>query len=208
MNRKFYRIVAMCLACVCVLSLNVNVVNAKDKLDSTDDLSAVAETFSADYVEPELSGHKILTRADMIEPDPYEPNNTIDEAYPYSRTTTLSGNEFIRGYKNSNMHIEGDEDFFYIYLDSGVTYDVILKNIYDEPRHIYLWKQNNDGTWTRWQKAVQNPGKPEHYHFTPSVWGKYYIQITGGAPEALYYFFCVEKVGTVNPAIWPGDVLG
>ena len=90
--------------------------------------------------------------------------------------------EFTQNLKQS--HIEGDEDFFYIYLDSGVTYDVILKNIYDEPRHIYLWKQNNDGTWTRWQKAVQNAGQPEHYHFTPSVGGKYYIQITGGGPEA------------------------
>lgn len=207
MNRKFSQIIAVCLACVCVLSLSTNVVDAKEKLRDADALSAVAEVFSNAYVEQEFYKQKTQMRAVTIEPDPYEPNNNISEAYPYSRTTTLNTNhEFTRGYKNSNIHIEGDEDFFYIYLDSGVTYDVILKNIYNEPRHIYLWKQNNDGTWTRWQKAVQNAGQPEHYHFTPSVGGKYYIQITGGGPEALYYFFCVEKVGTVNPAIWPDEV--
>lgn len=206
MKRKFNQIIAMCLAFLCVLSLSTNVVDAKDKLRNADDLSAVAEIFSKDYVEQELYGEKAKTRAATIEPDPYEPNNSIEEAYPYSRTTTLTNHEFTRGYKNSNIHVQGDEDFFYLYLDSGVTYDVILKNIYDEPRHIYLWKQNNDGTWTRWQKAVQNAGQPEHYRLTPSVGGKYYIQITGGEPYSLYYFFCVEKVGTVNPALWPDQV--
>lgn len=51
MNRKFSQIIAVCLACVCVLSLNTNVVDARDKLRDADALSAVAEVFSNAYVE-------------------------------------------------------------------------------------------------------------------------------------------------------------
>lgn len=141
-----------------------------------------------------------------IKPDAYEPNNSIEEAYPYSNTKKLTGNEFIEGYRNSNCHVEGDEDFFYLTLYSGTKYDVVLKNLYGCDRHIYLWKENSDGTWTRWKNEKQETGKPEHYYFTPLVTGKYYIQIAGGEPDSASFFFAVEKVGTINPALWPYEV--
>jgi hypothetical protein len=138
-----------------------------------------------------------------IAEDPYESNNNISEAYPYSKTKVLSGNSFIEGYRNSNIHVLGDVDFFYITLTAGVTYDVVLKNIYGEDRHIYLWRDNGNGTWTRWKKSNQVPGQPEHYRFTPSVSGIYYIEISGGDPYSLYYFFAVERKGTINTNLWP-----
>ena len=63
MNRKFSQIIAVCLACVCVLSLNTNVVDARDKLRDADALSAVAEVFSNAYVEQELYKQKTQMRA-------------------------------------------------------------------------------------------------------------------------------------------------
>lgn len=134
-----------------------------------------------------------------VSPDPYEPNNTVDTAYPYAATTVLSGNEYINGYRNSNIHVEDDEDWFYITLSSSRTYDVILKNIYDSDIHIYIWKENSDGTWTKWRYANQKYAEPEHYTFTPPTSGKYYIQIAGfSEPESLYYFFAVEPVGKLK----------
>lgn len=137
--------------------------------------------------------------AATVSPDPYESNDTVDTAYPYATTTVLSGNVYIEGYRNSNIHVVDDEDWFYITLYSSRTYDVILKNIYYSDIHIYIWKENSDGTWTRWSHANQQYAEPEHYKFTPPTTGKYYIQIAGiSEPESLYYFFAVEPVGKLK----------
>lgn len=149
----------------------------------------------------------ILTNEDTgVKPDAYEPNNSKEEAYPYNQTKKLTGNVFIEGYRNSNCHVEGDEDFFYVTLYSGTKYDVVLKNLYRENRHIYIWEENPDGTWTRWGKRDPVAGQPEHYYFTPKVTMRYYIQITGGKPDPCAFFFAVERVGTINPALWPYEV--
>ncbi|KAB1437542.1 hypothetical protein [Candidatus Galacturonibacter soehngenii] len=57
--------------------------------------------------------------------DPYGANDTVDTAYPYASTTVLSGNLYILGYRNSNIYVVADEDWFYITLYSSRTYDVI-----------------------------------------------------------------------------------
>ncbi len=137
--------------------------------------------------------------AAAVSPDQYEPNNTVDTAYPYAATTVLTGNVYTNGYRNSNIHVPDDEDWFYITLSSSRTYDVILKNIYDTDIHIYIWKENSDGTWTKWRHPNQKYSEPEHYTFTPPTSGKYYIQIAGfSEPERFYYFFAVEPVGKLQ----------
>ncbi len=169
---------------------------------------AVGEVFT----EKEMRGMCSTSEVDIsslaaIEPDPYEPNNTMETAYPYSKTERITGAlAFNEGYRYSNCHVEGDEDFFSINLSSSYTYDVILKNLYRQDRHIYIWESNGDGTWTRWQSSNQKTGQPEHWRFMPSRSGTHYIQIAGGGPESLCFWFAVEKKGTVNTALWPGDL--
>ena len=154
-----------------------------------------------------LSDADIASLATTVEPDPYEPNNTRDTAYPYDKTEKLTGNVFIDGYRNSNCHVEGDEDFFSISLSTYYTYDVVLKNLYRQDRHIYIWESNGDGTWSRYKYKYQQTGQPEHWTFTPARSGTHYVQIAGVGVESFYYFFAVERLGTINTALWPSEVL-
>lgn len=57
--------------------------------------------------------------ASQVSPDPYESNDSIDTAFPYSKMEVLKGNSFINGYHNSNHHTDTDEDFFSIRLYAG-----------------------------------------------------------------------------------------
>lgn len=149
----------------------------------------------------------ISSNAKVYEPDPYEPNNSRATAYPYENTKVITGvHPFNEGYRSAGCHIEGDEDFFSITLAARYTYDVILKNLFDQDRHIYIWAKNDNGTWSRYKYAHQQTGQPEHWHFTATYTGTYYIQIAGGGPEIMYFFFAVEKMGTINTALWPYEL--
>ena len=172
------------------------------------DVVAVGEVFTEKQMREMCSASEAdISSLAAIEPDPYEPNNTMETAYPYSKTERITGAlAFNEGYRYSNCHVEGDEDFFSINLSSSYTYDVILKNLYRQDRHIYIWESNGDGTWTRWKSSNQQTGQPECWGFRPSRSGIHYVQIAGGGPDPSYFFFAVEKKGTVNTALWPGDL--
>lgn len=172
-------------------------------MQASEKYACIAENF--DSIPQSRSGIQQQASSD-IQPDRYEPNNNTDQAYPYAMTKKLTGWEFNRGYVSSNCHVEGDEDFFRMTLTKGVTYDVILKNLYRHDRHIYIWMRNVDGSWTRWKYKYQEAGQPEHYKFIPDKTGEYYIQIAGGGVTGVSFWFAVEKEGTVNTALWPSEL--
>lgn len=140
-----------------------------------------------------------------VNPDVYEPNDSREEAFQYSQTTKLSGDPFTEGYVSANCHETGNEDWFEIGLGSSYTYDVVLKNLYRQDRHIYIWG-NPYGTWEKWGAPNPQTGQPEKYTFKPKTTYRYYIQIVGGEPEPAHFFFAVEKQGTINTALWPSQV--
>ncbi len=202
---------------VLLLAMSGIVVNATEQF-AMPDAGYIEMPYEGDVAEVEvfteeemreicsISEADINSLAATVEPDPYEPNNTMETAYPYSKTEKMTGKAFIDGYRNSNCHVEGDEDFFSITLSSSYTYSVVLKNLYGQDRHIYIWESNGDGTWSRWKYKYQQAGQPERWAFTPSRSGTHYVQIAGGGVESFYYFFAVEKYGTINTALWPSDI--
>lgn len=146
----------------------------------------------------------LLRNSEYVEPDEYEPNDTKETAYPYSRMETHHSNSFIDGFKHSGCHVQGDVDFFWINMLKGCEYDVVLKNLYSKDRHIYIHGYSSNGTPEIRGCLTPKPGKPEHFTYTPKVSGKHYIEISGmGEPEVAYYFFAVEPVGTIDPTLTP-----
>lgn len=175
-----------------------------------EEMLAMCSMSEADICESDLNDTfvaDIFNRAKVCEPDPYEPNNSMDTAYPYEKTKVLSGNLFIEGYRSAGCHVEGDVAYFSITLSTPYSYDVVLKNLYDQDRHIYIWEDNGNGTWSRFRYRYQKTGQPEYWIFTPSRSGTHYIQIAGGGAEYMYFFFAVEKMGDINTALWPSEVL-
>ena len=85
------------------------------------DVVAVGEVFTEKQMREMCSASEAdISSLAAIEPDPYEPNNTMETAYPYSKTERITGAlAFNEGYRYSNCHVEGDEDFFSINLSSS-----------------------------------------------------------------------------------------
>ena len=143
---------------------------------------------------------------DVVEVEIFTEEEMLATAYPYEKTKVITGHPFNEGYRSAGCHVEGDEDFFSITLEAPYYYDVVLKNLYDQDRHIYIWARNDDGTWSRYRYRYQQTGQPERWVFNPSYTGTYYIQIAGGGPEYMYFFFAVERIGTINTALWPYEL--
>lgn len=183
---------------------------AEVEIFTEEEMMAMCSISEADICESDsddTSEADISSRAKVYEPDPYEPNNSMATAYPYENTKVITGvHPFNEGYRSAGCHVEGDEDFFSIKLDAPYIYDVVLKNLYDQDRHIYIWAKNNDGSWSRYKHPNQKTGQPECWYFRPAYTGTHYIQITGGGPEGMYFFFAVERAGTVNTALWPYEL--
>lgn len=137
-----------------------------------------------------------------VEPDDFEPNDTIEQAYPYASMPYMDGNKFIEGYKSVGTHEDGNPDFFKIRLNSSTTYDVNLKNLYSE-QHIYILQKNSDGTFTYWGQKNQVPKQSEYFTFRPATSGEYYILITGGSKQFFHQFFAVEPRGKIDPFYEP-----
>lgn len=212
MKQKLLKVVAMS---VVIMSLSSSYANASELYampsgnaveHESKDLEAVeAEVFTESEMLEMCSivNPEVAARATAVQPDKYEPNDTMETAYPYAKTEKLTGTPFIEGYTASNAHVEGDQDFFSITLSPLYTYDVVLKNLYGQDRHIYIWESNGDGTWTRWRYKYQQTAEPEYWRFTPEAGGTYYIQIAGGGIESFSYFFAVERTGKINTDLWP-----
>lgn len=215
MKKKLFNIVLLVVLITSICGTSVNATeqyalpdNGYIEMPRRDD-AVVVETFTEEEMLDMCSTSEkdITSIVNVCEPDRYEPNNTIATAYPYEKTEVLSGNLFIEGYRNSGCHVEGDVDFFSITLEDSYYYDVVLKNLYEHDRHIYIWENKGDGTWIRYKYRYQKAGQPEYWLFKPSHSGTYYIQIAGGGAEYMYFFFAVERMGTINTALWPSEVL-
>lgn len=158
------------------------------------------------YALPDDNYSEMPHDRDVVEVEIFTEEEMLATAYPYEKTKVITGHPFNEGYRSAGCHVEGDEDFFSITLEAPYYYDVVLKNLYDQDRHIYIWARNDDGTWSRYRYRYQQTGQPERWVFNPSYTGTYYIQIAGGGPEYMYFFFAVERIGTINTALWPYEL--
>ena len=153
------------------------------------------------------SNISLLSSSDSFAPDEYEPNDNLEQAYPYSDMETHHNHPFVEGYKHSDCHVQGDVDFFWINMIKGYEYDVVLKNLWEKDRHIYIHEKLSNGIIKKTGHPDPKIGKPEHFTYIPSVTGRHYIEISGeGEPEIAYFYFAVEPVGKINPALYPEDV--
>lgn len=212
MKKKLVSLLALGLVFSC---LTGNAVNAAGLYDIPADVHVQSEQKDADAVIAEVftesemlemlsvTEYEIAVVAATVTPDRYEPNDTMETAYRYANTVKMSGVEFTEGYTSANCHVEGDVDYFSVTLSPAYTYDVVLKNLYGQDRHIYIWENNGDNTWTRWRYRYQETGEPEYWRFTPETGGTYYIEISGGGVESFSFFFAVEKTGRINTDLWP-----
>lgn len=187
--------------------MKFDLLDADEFIGETESQEAcLLETLSDEEFQAMLQDEKVqMHEAVTVNPDRYEPNDSWEEAFQYSQTEKLSGNLFIEGYVSSNCHETGDEDWFEIGLQSRYTYDVVLKNVCRQDKHIYIWG-NPYGTWEKWGHPNPQTGKPEKFTFTPETTYRYYIQIVGGEPEISSFFFAVERQGTINTALYPYEL--
>ncbi len=169
--------------------------------------ACLLETLSDSEFQAMIQDKKVQTYGaeTTVEPDAYEPNDSWEHPFQYSETTKLTGTPFTEGYVSSNCHETGNEDWFEIGLNSRYTYDVVLKNLYRQDRHIYIWGKPY-GYWEKWGAPNPQTGRPEKYKFKPATTYRYYIQIVGGEPEIASFFFAAEREGTINTALWPSEL--
>jgi hypothetical protein len=64
----------------------------------------------------------VIVEAPPIQPDPYEPNNTVNQAYELP--VSFSGNTVTKNTVGSNFHIGTDKDYYKIHLPSGYNYTI------------------------------------------------------------------------------------
>ena len=69
-----------------------------------------------------ITKYVIVTQDIDINPDPYEPNNTLDQAY--SLPVTFTGNIATVKTTGSNIHNDTDEDYYKIELPAGYKYTI------------------------------------------------------------------------------------
>ncbi len=123
---------------------------------------------------------------------------------------TLSDSEFHAMIQEKNVQFYGTKatikpDKYELSMTWGEEYDVVLKNLYGQDRHIYIWNRDY-GHWDKWGNPDPKTGMPEKFLFSCKHNGEYYIQIVGGGPESSGFFFVAEPKGTINTALWPYEV--
>lgn len=147
----------------------------------------------------------------------YEPNNSIQTAFPYTQTNKIKcdgANEPFGHYNcfYTPFYLEtiDDMDFFSIKLQTGYKYVAILKNVgTNEIRDMRLYFQKEDGSW--WYKYPTEKYKGQSlFHFIPE-YTTYYIRLSG-SPAPGYDFTCgmacwfaVERDGTIDERLLPYD---
>lgn len=146
----------------------------------------------------------------------YEPNDTIETAFPYSQLDTIT----CEGAKDPNGHYncfynytfietEDDLDFFKVNVQTGFRYVVVLKNVWtDQIRDIRLYYKHDDGTWHYWYPTSKDRGQ-SLFHITPDK-TTYYIRISGSPAPGHNHtkdanWFAVERDGTIDERLLPYD---
>lgn len=139
---------------------------------------------------------------------PYEDNDTIETAYPYSKTTKIAHKDgeslghYNCYYTAINLETKDDVDWFKVNVKPGYRYVVALKNVWsDQIRDIHLYYQDSNGKW-------YYPDPPEKvsgqtiFHFVPTT-TTCYFEISGEpAPghshSSRTNWFAVERDGTID----------
>lgn len=139
--------------------------------------------------------------------DNYEPNDTVDTAYPYEKVNTIStkikntNSLFTLGMKNASLDSATDVDWYSIYLTEGQQYFMDLRNIGGQDWYIELYYYYSGGKTGDYYSYSTNKekynGRLEKYiYFTAKETGTYYIKVAskGEWKSSLYYYFYVGPV--------------
>ena len=137
-------------------------------------------------------------------PDNCEPNNSMEEAVPYTQASafdtqiTANSDVYTLGMRHAGLHDENDEDWYTISLSKGTEYIMDIRNTgarnwYIEVLHYDNGKVNekystNPDDQTEFEKADE-----KYKTFTPNYSGTYYIHVVNGGDwaEGMHYFFYV-----------------
>lgn len=146
--------------------------------------------------EKEIEDISLLAAPD---PDPYEPNDTVQTAYNYNLIPEMNGYLYNMGFKNASLHTINDEDWYYTTLTAGNIYFLDLRNIGSDDFNISLFHFNDDGTFDYITSVgdTRFTNRPEkYYYFQPDKSGTYYVCITGNGTTttSLNYFFYIGDV--------------
>lgn len=145
----------------------------------------------------------------------YEPNNTIETAFPYSQMDRIKCNGDKDGsfghyncfYQYTFLETEDDLDFFKVNVQTGFRYVVALKNVWlGQIRDIRLYYKHDDGTWHYKYTDVKSDNE-SLFHFTPDK-TTYYVRISGSAAPGYSHdtgvnWFAVERDGTIDERLQP-----
>lgn len=138
----------------------------------------------------------------------YEDNDTIETAYPYSKTTKIAheDGEYLGHYNcyyaYTRLETADDVDWFKVNVRTGYRYVAALKNVWsDQIRDMRLYYQTSNGTW-RYMEVIEKVSGQTIFHFIPTA-TTYYIEISGEpAPGHSHSsdtnWFAVERDGTID----------
>lgn len=196
---------------------NAQVTSLEQQFDYFERCEQKPEKLSREEVN-EWFGDGKSRAASSLSQDRWEPNNTKDTAYPYSKIptarTTISTKSdlFWLGMKEGNLHDENDVDYYSIDLTAGKRYFIDLRNVGTSNYYIELIHYNSDGTGymytTNPSRKPKFEKKPEKYlYITAEDTGKFYIKIANGGDwstaRGTYFFYVGPEYQTYRISNYP-----
>lgn len=142
----------------------------------------------------------------MAVPDKWEPNNTLETAYPYDKlpvlttTITCSTDLYRLGMRYGSLDSPDDVDWYTVDLTANQKYFVDLRNVGETNWYIELYYSDGKNKCYYTTNPSEKPvyeKKPEKYlSFTAEYTGTYYIKIANGGDwvDDMDYFFYVGPV--------------
>ena len=142
----------------------------------------------------------------MAVPDKWEPNNTLETAYPYDKlpvlttTITCSTDLYRLGMRYGSLDSPDDVDWYTVDLTANQKYFVDLRNVGETNWYIELYYSDGKNRCYYTTNPSEKPvyeKKPEKYlSFTAEYTGTYYIKIANGGDwvDDMDYFFYVGPV--------------
>ncbi len=146
-------------------------------------------------------------------PDDFEPNDTRETAYPYSKvetlTTQLTGRDqlYDLGMKHAGLHSATDEDWYTVSITAGQTYFVDLRNVGKRNWYIELYNFDKGYYYTtdpNEKPELMDIGEKAFY-FKAQDTGTFYIRVCSNGEwkgDEMHYFFYV------GPAIQTYRIVG